>query len=760
MIETSNQSGDGIDTLEADGQAPSDRMRDPLQAQALVQRLIQNDTLRSKKRSMVRGLVDGNPPYKASALKAAGRSEACNVNWRLAESYVNSAISLFYDLFCEAPTYATIELENDRESDGARKSRVVTEEFDRLQRDEKSFDYNMQISQYDMVLYGSGPFLFEDALDWRCRAFQTKDLKVPDQAVSDANQWELATLLVDYQPDQLYKFIRDESAATAVGWDVEATKQAIINAHPKQEDGGQPLGWEWYQEQLKTGSFYFSSISKVISVAHIYYREFPEEGETEGRISHKIVLQAMAQTADQSDSKKADTFLFSKPRRYKNWSEVVHPMYYDHGNGGKHYSVTGMGVKMFAAMEYQNRLMCKMADDAFAPKTLFKPTTASATQQMNLLQMGSYGVLPPGFELLQTAVNPLIQDGLLLNNQITNTVSSNLSSYRMGKQDKPGNPITATQANIDASEEAKLGKTQLNRYYAQLDTLFEEKFRRASNPNLLPSISGGKEALAFQARCAKRGVDKGDLAKIRSVKATRVVGQGSAYLRQQSLEFLLGLISMLPEGGRANLIQDVIAARSGQFSVERYFPISAESKRPTDQNAEAMQWVAAMKVGVPPVVTDSQNPVIYAQTFLQAASQAVQSLEQGGNPAEVLQFLEISGMAIAAQLERIKGDTTRKQIYDVLFEQWKKLAGMADELKSKMEADAQAQSDQRQEAQAQGAEMQMAQAKANQHLQNTQRKADQNLQIKNQAASQKLAINDASAAAKISQPKPENQKTK
>lgn len=748
MVENPNQSGDGIATLNPSGSVPEDRLSDPLQAMALVSQMILNDEQRSKKRAMVRGLVDGNPPYKASALRAAGRSDACNVNWRMAESYVNSAITLFYDLFCEAPTYATIQLDLPRDADT--KSRIVTEEFDRLQRDEKSFDYNMQISQYDMVLYGSGPFVFEDALDWRCRAFQTKDLKLPDNAPSDANQWELAVLLVDYEPDRLYKFIRNPEAARAIGWDVEATRQAIINAYPKTQEGGEYLNWEWHQEQLKTGSFYYSQISKVIPVAIIYYREFPQEGEAEGRISQKIVLLS-DQGANQADNAKSQNkFLFANPRRYKNWAEAMHPMYYDHGNGGKHYTVTGMGVKMYSAMEYQNRLMCKLADDAFAPKTMFKPTTATGSQQMNLAQFGNYAVLPTGFDLVQAAINPLIQDGLLLNNEITKTVSANLSSYRQNIQDKPGNPITATESNIKASEQAKLGKTQLNRYYAQLDTLFAEKFRRATNPNLTAAVSGGKEALEFQQRCARRGVTKEDLAKIRSVKATRVVGQGSAYLRQQSLEFLLGLIAMLPESGRANLIQDVIAARSGQFSVERYYPTAKESQMPSDQNAEAMQWVAAMKTGVMPVVTDTQNPVIYAQTFLQAAAQAIESLKKGARPIDVIPFVDMAGAAAAAQLQRIKTDPSRKQVYEALFAQWQELASLADQLKAQMQSQQEAAAKSMTRRRGADTDSEIKQAKARQDMAIKEKKNRQAMRLKDQTTAQKMALTDATTAAKIS----------
>jgi len=45
------------------------------------------------------------------------------------------------------------------------------------------------------------------------------------------------------------------------------------------------------------------------------------------------------------------------------------------------------------------------------------------------------------------------------------------------------------------------------------------------------------------------------------VEATRTVGQGSQFAKQQLLGTLLGLSGSLPEGGKVNLLKDYIAAQ-------------------------------------------------------------------------------------------------------------------------------------------------------------------------------------------------------
>jgi hypothetical protein len=746
-----NGPDDGLKTIE-NNVVPQSRVTSASGARDIVADLRQNDLTRGRKRSLVKGLVDGYPPYKATDLKKAGRSDSCNVNWRVAEAYLNSALGAFYDIFHESETYATVRLAETGDSAASDWSRIVTEEFDRLQKRDLTFDYNMQISQFEMVLFGNGPMFFPDEFDWRCEAARCREILVPERARSDVNRWEMCIVLSEYTPTQLYAFIRDEGTARRMGWNVQATRKAIMEANPDNEKSGVLMNWEWHEQELKNNSFNYSMRSKTINVAHLLFQEFPQSGESDGRISHKIVIDpGMSGSEDENTD-----FLFEKVGRYERWQNVVHPMYYDHGGGGEHHSVTGMGMKMYSAMEYQNRLLCKLADDAFAPRVMFRPTTASDKQKLSLAQYGSYAVLPHNLEVIQQSVQPFIQESLVLNREFSNLMNANLSLYRQFLSEKGGNPLTATEVNQKAGEQARLGATQLNRYYAQLDMLYAERYRRAVNPKLSSGWRGGKEAQEFIERCTKRGVPVEAMRNPEMVSATRVVGNGSPQMRQMALEFLLGMVAMLPESGRANLMRDAISARAGTTAADRYYPVSEVSKLPTDQEAEAMDKVAGMKVGVPPIITSTQNPVIYATTFLKAANDAVKSLEQGGNPAEVLRFMELCVPAIMAHTDRMREDPSRKQIVAQLDAQIGDLSKIADELRNQMQADAQQQQEaaaaqqQAQQiqqgtdpqtmikaAQAQKA-MELAERKTNFNLELKKRKTDLDMALKGMQTAQDL----------------------
>lgn len=719
---------DSLLTIGQDGKVPDCRMKDARQTQDFARRLIDNDTRRSYKRSRVNGIVDGNPPFKLSLLRQANRADACNVNWGIPRSYLESAVGAFYDLFSEAPgfitfrtSYGTPEQRNQWSNDASALANDIIKK-------DTVFDYNMQLSQWDMVLHGCGPLFFEDYYTVLPRAVACGDLKVPEFTRSDTYYWDAGFIQITYYPPELFAFIQDEQAATAAGWDVAYVRRVIQNAMDIRVQAGIQYEWEFYQQELKNNSLNYYDDSKICRLALVFWKEF------DGTITQTIVER------DTADGLQVE-YLFKHVGRYGSFQNCLHPMYFDHGNGGYHHSVTGLGVKMYSALEYQNRLICNLADKAFSPKIIFKPTSTEATARFQLATFGDYAVSPPGMEMQQTGVAGLMNDGLAMNEAINEVMQSNLSSYR---QQVPvqtsGNPPTRFQKQMEAMQQAALNKTQFNRYYEQLDMLYAEIWRRLSDFNTTDD-----RAKEFQRKCRERGVPMEALQRSEYVGATRVAGQGSAFMRKMAIDSLMGVVGALPEEGRANLLADKIAAEAGQSAVSRYYP-QRKQTQPDQQQANAIQWIASMKVGVPPVVTSEQNAVTYAATFIKAAVDAFNSLKQGGNPADVFKFVNLCGAAIAAQLNRIEHDPTRQQVYQTLMGQWKQLAAATDKLKKQLQQQQQQQKAQQQNQQQTMSDIQLKTAKTKADIQLKAQKTHAQLVQSAQKHQQSMAIEDAKTA--------------
>lgn len=723
----------GLETLGSNGAVPQTRMKKASNVVDFAQRLRQNDEKRAWKRSRVDGLVGGNPPYRQSKLREAGMAANCNVNWGTSRMYMESGSGAFYDLFSEAPGTISIQTSHGTTAEERnRYSTILSEQADKLLAEDESWDYEMQQSQDQMVLHGRGPLFFEDCFKVFPRSVHDGDLRVPERTKADTKYWEVATIEMDYYPPELYKFIEDEQAASTVGWNVKFTQEVISNAMDIRTPDNRIYEWEFYQQEIKNNSLSYYDDSKVCHVVHTFWKEF------NGRITHAIVERS-AQTQSEPQ------YLFISVGRFASFKECVHPMYFDRGNGGFHHSVTGLGVKMYGPMEYENRLMCNLMDKTFAPKVLFRPTSAEAKQKMEISHMGDYGVLPAGWDVEQVPIQGFLTDGLAMWRASSELMRSNLSNYRQQvAMRESGNPATAREVTLKASEQSSLSKPTYSRYYKQLDMLYTEMVRRMCNLNTLCP-----RAKLFQDRCIEKGVPREAFGRVETVRAVRVIGQGSPYMRQQSVSSIGQIMQRLPEDGQQNWINDFIAANAGQSAVERYNPQASVNRLPDDQHYEALQGVAMMKIGMPPIVTSSQNPVIYAATYLKAATQALQSLQQGASLMDVMAFLDICGPCIMAQLQRFANDPLRSQIFGVLSQQWKKLSQITDQLRRQLQSQQQQQQQLQQKAQTVQSEAEIKAMKAKADMDLKAQKQNATLQMQAEKHRQGLAISDAKTASEI-----------
>lgn len=698
-------------------------------AVSLVSLMRNADKKRSNVRASVKGIIDGNPPYKSSDLSADGQSYRTNVNFREAEQYLGLALSAFYDLHSESPTLATITCEVDDDENAAEYSRIITSEFDKLQKKDKSFDSEVQLHHHEMVLYGTGPIFWDSPTDWRCKSLRSASLMVPEGTKTDVESWTSCVVLSPYSPDELYKCIDDEESASRVGWDLKTVKQSIMMASPQTTETSRT--WEWHQQQLRNNTVLYSARASKVLAAHVFVKE------DSGKISHYIV-----------DERHPSEFLYKKRDKYESWSEFIHPMYYDKGDG-EHHSVKGMGVKMYSIMELKNRAKCNLVDAAaFRGQTLIQPKNSEAMIDASIVPKGPYSVMPPNFDIIPQQATGVLDAPLAVDKELDNVLAGNLSQYRQRIEKPDGNPRTAFEIQAILAQQSTIGKTQISRYYAQMDAVYSEKFRRAVNCSSSSSVYS-KLAMEFKSACAKQGVPTAALSKC-CVKATRVVGQGSSAMRSQALESLLNISGAFPPAGQQNLLMDIIASKVGQSMLGRYYPSNKTNSTEQDQAALATLERAAIKGGIIPLVTGSQDHLIHAQTHIHDGATSVQAAEQ--NPESVpdiasylIGLVQHTGEHMAA----LQRDVIHQREFAALKPQFQRLVKIASDMASHAQGQAQAQA-QQQPAQGGGNQEEMMKQMA---FVNDQKRKDMTVQNdikrKQLKAQQDMALKDTKTAAAI-----------
>lgn len=726
------------------GAAPRRRISSANQVRMMFNRTKTFNDRRSKRNALVAGLVDGNPPFDDSALSKSGQKYRSNFNNGEAESFLNVAIGAFYDLFSETETCVTVDFPANIAKDPNSKDWAdgIAQEFNTLLRsDEDWFDSTIQLSQLNMVLYGFGPLVWDDLYDWKSEAIQFKDIYLPQRAPAQVKKWPWVMFYTRIPIDELYMKISDSKLATECGWHVEEVKKAIILSGQSYMSQSYPNSdwtrWETWQEQLRNNDLAVADLVPGVECIRLLYREFS------GKVSEVWVpLVSGSGTGPETN------FLFTSFECYDCMSNAVAAMFYDRGTGYAH-SVRGLGVKLYRLLLAKMRLQNGAVDSAFARMSIMLQQKSNDAT-ISPVHLGPYTVLPSGVDFIaNTAVPGVIDAPLAVSRDLDNTLSSNVSQYRQRlEQPQGGNPRTAYEVAASVNQSAMLNKTQISRYYLQLDLWYAETYRRAISKEIPKDTDreSYEAAIAFQAAMRKRGIPDNAI-KEAKIKAFRVVGQGSAMVRNQQLGFVFQtLFGELPEDGRQRLKKDLVASSLGYSAVNRYMPEAGFEPLDAEQRWEAQLENSTFRQGGQITLAPNQNDAIHLDEHMVFAAQAMQSLEQGADPHEIWQTLSSVGPHMQMHLLRLARSPLRLREVNMFRERLQKVAEFTTQLEKQLASDAGVQQPQ---GPGPSAEDQIKMQEAQLDMQIKSAKAQQDLSINAAKARQDLAINDAMSAEEV-----------
>jgi hypothetical protein len=679
---------------------PKKRLDDAVKAQTLVASLWQAAQERNLKMAAIQGQIDGNPPYSPLRMRAAGRASDANFNTLEAKAVRSAALVPYYDLFAGGNRYVEAKLKLDSDDFRATyASGVASEEYDRMLRRWRNFENVMAGVLTDMLTYGRGHAPWEALGSWRFTKVAFYRVLVPDATPIDEEKLECIVILQDWTVSNLYKNIMDGDVAREAGWNVKETMSAIANAVPV--DPIVPNDPMAAQAMLRDSDIYVSARSSTVQTATIFVREF------NGKWSELIVRRDQIPTMSTAASNVAPAeFMFKAYDRYDCVQEILNSFFFEVADNDWN-GASGLGKDIFTIMQLKDRLACTQADAVFLRNSLvLQPRQALDKTRLNLLQVGKVTYLPEGMEVQQSTILGDISSTIEVSRELSQQVERNTGIYRPTLEKVSGNPETLGEFQMKFAQATVLSAAAINRFYSQLDRLYEEQWDRVIEAGTKGEYDkdGSREDWQNEARrfvkcCKDRDVSEKDLNKLESIRAYRNIGNGSSAMRQQALQSVMQAFPLYPADGQLNILEDFTRSIGSQTAVERYLPATARMNLPNDQVAWAMLENAALREGAPVTWTPTQNNLIHAQTHLQAGAQAAQSLQQGSSALEVLSFLDGIGAHVAVHIEHERQKPTSKEALKVIEEQWKRLAQITDQLKQQAQADAEKQQELQQQQQ-------------------------------------------------------------
>lgn len=736
-----------------DGKILRTRLKDAVQGREVYKKMRKADELAAKERARVQSMLDGERPMDQAELDQNGLGEICNVNWGQAEQLLSIATSPYIDLLESVDVFITTPTSFGDPQMRPEWETIMSEEFTRMLRTWPEFfpRYLYLIQQF--LAHGVVVAFFEDEIDWRPQVAPIGDFLIPRQTRASDEEIEVCAIVRGVACHELFQKIEDEKLAAELGWDVKATKRAIMGAVQVKEDNTS-MNWEFLQREFKNNDIGYSNGAEATEVKLV----FMWVREVDGTISQYIFPEA------DSDQKE---FLFKGRSRFKSTTEAFTSFCYGIGTNGYFHSIRGLGTKIFSIVQALNRLRCRFYDGIMAASMMMlEAESEEAIENLSLVHIGPFMIKPQGTKFTPMDVPNYNQSVIPGLQDLNNLLQQQAGQYSTEAIFNAQKERTRYEVQAQLESLSNINIASLTLFYQPWERLLKEVLRRVSRQDYFPQDPGGEAVADFRGRCMERGVPVEALLSIdvRRAKVVRAIGNGSSAARSAIMNQLYQLSSGYDPYGQQLIRRDLTRTIGGVEAADRYTP-APEQQRPPMEAKTAMLENNQLRTGLPVEALPSEMHAIHLPIHIQEIEQFIMAVDQGQVPLveATPQMVPVYEHALA-HAEFMQGDPSypmfkqRLQQLGEYINNGIKALGKLQREQAQAQAEGEAQAPAPEQPQGPNPEqigaaenLRMKTIEAEIKLRMAEEKHQQDLRIRDQKAAQEMAIKAAEATARLSQ---------
>lgn len=612
----------------------------------------------AKRRRYLQSVYDGTPPWDPRDLEAYGLKDLNNFNALGLRNLIEGRASVYAQLAVD--NSALVELRvaaEDRDPSLQLNSLadIIAREFSQTVRDWPGFQPFIESVGKEADLFGLGPAMWPDDLDWRPVAVKRGAVKFPDRSNVEIDKLELVFVEGEFDAGLLFRAMALPDGQSK--WEPSNLRQFLresffegqsTESQPGDVDGTSVI--ESAERQMRDKTWQDSRQFTTLRVIHAFVKEVPS-----GRVTHSIIPAA--------PKGGGSYYLYDDKGCHESMQNVVWWLPYNWGDGGKARSVRGLASYLAPIDLAMNRLLCKAVDATERASTMFlQPKTRIDPGQLEFIHFGPYTVLPvdapavqggataPNLPQLMQMRDSLFSIGRSHSEGATELMASSGSASRRTRQD----------AMMAEAERQDSKSRQYIIRVTMLDLLFREMHRRlfaALSIDKAVDVPGREVAVAWKEACVRAGVPKdvfNKQLKLFRVFASRELLLGGSNRKTAMLGAMLTQFgSMLDEEGRVTAFRDMIAGQLGHSAIDRYRPIATRDRRKSDASSMArlenndMLEASMVEVGA------DQFHWVHIGVHMEIPESLTQAWQQGQiqDPAKALQMFGIAVGHIMTHLE-------------------------------------------------------------------------------------------------------------
>jgi hypothetical protein len=603
--------------VQKDGKILRERLRDAVQGRNVYKKMREADNLAAAERAKIQAMIDGERPMDQAELDSNGLGEICNVNWGQAEQLLNLATSPYIDLMESVDTFITTPTRFGDPQMRAEWEQIMSEEFARMLRTWPEFfpRYLYLIQQF--LAHGVVVAFFEDEIDWRPQIAPIGDFLIPRQTRASDEEIEVCAIVRGVSVHELFQKIEDPKLAEELGWDVAATKKAVMSA-VQVKQSNTSFNWEFLQREFKNNDIGYSNGADASEVKLV----FMWVREVDGTISSYIFPEA------DSDDKK---FLFKGRSRFKTTTEAFTSFCYGIGTNGYFHSIRGLGTKIFSIVQALNRLRCRFYDGIMASSMMMlEAENEEAIENLSVVHIGPFIVKPQGTKFVPMDV-PNYNQSVIPGMQDLNTLlQQQAGQYSTEAIFNAQRERTRYEVQAQLESLANINIASLTLFYQPWERLLKEVLRRVARPDYYPQDPGGEQVADFRGRCMERGVPLEAILAIdvRRAKVVRAIGNGSSAARSSIMQQIYQLSQGFDPQGKQLALRDLTRTIGGVEAADRYTP-APEQQRPPMEAKTAMLENNQLRAGQPVEALPAEMHAIHLPIHVQDIEQVIMAVDQG-----------------------------------------------------------------------------------------------------------------------------------
>jgi hypothetical protein len=524
----------------------------------LVWRMRLADLDRGTNRTILNRTFNGDPPFD----KATAEENNVEVNRNFLEGTGNltDARTQWNSNFLKPGDIFTVRLDSGPVQKRTEWSMEITKHLNRALKGSLGMINQARETGAGVLLHGIGPATWQDRRSPIPKVIPLSSLMIPSETDIDFENLEYFAIFREMTPSQLYE--KTHGPKVDPGWNMDLVKSELKYVGEQTVKQPNATAFQFMPERVEElikqdMGFWGSDAVPTIDYWDFYFREKENGTGWYRRIFLDWSSSGRTATTGQEmpESPNGGQWLYSSGKRKyaDSWQEILHCNYGDCSCVApfKFHSVRSLGWMIWGIVDIQNRLQCKITEQAFSDLMWFFRVASqndfNRIKKANFMQMG---VIPQGVDWVMPnqrySPNPTFIELVIAQNR--QLMSQHSSSYtRNAERTDMNKEKTATQVMAEVNSVNTMVSGVMNMAYTYEAFKYREIARRFCIPN-------NPDALVrkFRKGCLDDGVPSEYLDVDRwDIEPDRAMGAGNKTVQMAIVQYLQSIRQNLgPEAQR------------------------------------------------------------------------------------------------------------------------------------------------------------------------------------------------------------------